>query len=452
MLKISEHFEFYNSDHLSVFKGITDWESYYHKSVKEEHLFFGENKNKRCASIALSNESTSPFCSIKSSYYIGLDRFAYLGLNIYVEPKINNEKHQLNYIEMLLEALKEPENFNHLEGLVITEFNKDWIEIESHSSPLLTPFLIAQFLSVVKNLVRKGLKKSYYEKAENLNNCIKGKILVGKQIKQNNLKNRFTKTICRYQEFGVDTETNQFIKYVLSKISHHLNDYSQDSEIYINLIEILRYCQGGFHRVSNTKFKNHNYHENNPFYKNYNLAIQLGNQILALKDHNISKNSNNKKTLHPSFWIDMSKLFELFVFKKLKEHFPEENEVIYHQKHNRQEPDFIINTKNGIQAVVDAKYKPRYQTGNPSIDDARQLAGYTRLNSIYKELNIDPDVIIPAYFIYPANLSSTKQENNTSEIFENNFNEDAKLLFNEKLRLSSRYNKMYLQEIHLPSH
>lgn len=28
--------------------------------------------------------------------------------------------------------------------------------------PIVTPFLIAQFLCVVKDLVKKGLKKSYY--------------------------------------------------------------------------------------------------------------------------------------------------------------------------------------------------------------------------------------------------------------------------------------------------
>ena len=49
---------------------------------------------------------------------------------------------------MLLESLKEPENFEHLDGLISTKFNEDWIEIDNHLQPLLTPFLIAQFLSV----------------------------------------------------------------------------------------------------------------------------------------------------------------------------------------------------------------------------------------------------------------------------------------------------------------
>lgn len=74
----------------------------------------------------------------------------------------------------------------------------------------------------------------------------------------------------------------------------------------------------------------------------------------------------------------MSKLFELYVFKKIRERFPYEGEVKYHQKYNRHEPDFILNTNCGLKAIVDAKYKPRYKSGNPSMEDARQLAGYTR--------------------------------------------------------------------------
>src|SRR5690606_3823873 len=102
-------------------------------------------------------------------------------------------------------------------------------------------------------------------------------------------------------------------------------------------------------------------------------------------------------------------------FKKLREQFPHEGEVYYHQKFNRQEPDFILNTQCGLKAVVDAKYKPRYKKGNPSMEDARQLAGYARLNSIYKELGIEDDIIIPAYFVYPKDILVEEIANALSE-------------------------------------
>lgn len=451
MLRISEHFEYYHNDHISIFQKIENWEHYFNLSTLEDKINFENDEEKNCVSISLyrNSEENQYSCSISSSYYIGLDCFPNLGANIYIEPKINNEEKQVNYVEMLLESLKEPENFEHLDGLISTKFNEDWIEIDNHLQPLLTPFLIAQFLSVVKDLVKKGLKKSYYEKVENLSNKVKGKVLVGQQIKQNILKNRYTKTICKFQEFGFDIELNQFLKFVLSRVSIHLEDYSKNSDIYKNLVEIQRYCNGGFHQVSDKIFRKLDFKESNPFYKNYNRATELGNQILALNDYNISKNSSKAKTLHPPFWIDMSKLFELFVFGKLRDKYSLEGEVQYHKKFNKQEPDFILNTNCGIKAVVDAKYKPRYSSGNPTMEDARQLAGYTRLNGVYKELGIENDDVISAYFIYPGNLNLTEKVQYTQEDFKVKEETEDISLFESSFRVSSSYKKMYLQEINL---
>jgi len=451
MLRISEHFEYYHKDHISIFQKIKNWEHYFDLSYLEDKINFENDEEKNCVSISLNrnSEENQYSCSISSSYYIGLDCFPNLGANIYIEPKINNEEKQVNYVQMLLESLKEPENFEHLDGLISTKFDDDWIEIDNQLQPLLTPFLIAQFLSVVKDLVKKGLKKSYYEKVENLNNKVKGKVLVGQQIKQNILKNRYTKTICKFQEFGFDIELNQFLKFVLSRVSIHLEDYSKNSDIYKNVVEIQRYCNGGFHQVSDYTFSKLDLKESNPFFKNYNRAIQLGNQILALNDYNISKNSNKAKTLHPPFWIDMSKLFELFVFGKLRDRYSLEGEVQYHKKFNKQEPDFILNTNCGIKAVVDAKYKPRYSNGNPTMEDARQLAGYTRLNSVYKELGIENDDVISAYFIYPGNLNFTEKDQHTQEDFKVKEETEEIPLFESSFRVSSSYKKMYLQEIKL---
>lgn len=448
MLKISEHFEYYDRDHLSTLKKVSNWEKYFVNSIQEDRIDFFDDKDRNCIHLNLQKEEEKDTyaCQIQSSYYIGLDRFRKLKINVYVEPKLNNVKSQLDFITMLLEALKAPENFDHLDGLIETKLEEEWIEIQSDLKPILTPFLIAQFLAVVQNLVKKGLKKSYYTVQENLNSRVKGKILVGDQIKHNSLKNRLTKTICQYQEFGFDTEVNQFLKHVLAVAPNLLADFNQDKE-FNQLQEVLNYCKGGFYQVSDRRFDKLKYNENNSFYRNYNQAIKLGNQILALQDYNISCHNEHEKTMHPPFWIDMSKLFELYVFKKLKTQFPEEGQVKYHEKRNRQELDFIINTPN-INAVVDAKYKPRYASGNPSMDDARQLSGYTRLNSVYKELGIKDNSLIPAYFVYPANLSLPEEDDDSVESFIEV--EKEQIIAEGSLRQSTSYKKMFMQEVTLP--
>ncbi|WP_197285485.1 hypothetical protein [Pedobacter sp. R20-19] len=413
-------------------------------------IFFDIEKQYACVSLKLSKENEEHQCSITSSYYIGLDRFSKLKLPVYIQPKLNNENHQLNYIKMLLEALKEPENFDHLEGLVLVKFDDPWIEIENELSPELTPFLIAQFLVTVKLLLKKGLKKSYYPKTENLSGRVKGKILVGRQIKENVLKNRLIQTICQYQEFGFDTEANQFLKYVLSILPHHFDYFDTKGSIRLNLEELWDFCQAGFQQVGTRAFSKLKYQENNPFYKQYNLAIQFGNQILALHDYNIARNAKQATCMHPPFWIDMSKLFELYVFKKLRAKFKDDNAVVYHQKYHQQELDFIINA-NGFKAVVDTKYKPRYAYGNPSMEDARQLSGYTRLNKVYKELYINDNSLIPAYLIYPSNLPAVAEKDGleSEDVFEEPA-ESSDQLLKGKARKSTMYRELYLQEITLP--
>ncbi|MGC5745570.1 5-methylcytosine restriction system specificity protein McrC [Chryseobacterium sp. NFX27] len=454
MLHISEHFEYYNQDHLEVFRRLKDWRGYYDLGILQDRIYFDNHQKRQCIEVSLSkeNENHQYLCNISSSYFIGLDRLTKLGFPVYIEPKLNNKKQQINYIEMLLEALKEPENFEHLENLVTTKFDDEWIEIENHLQPILTPFLIAQFLSVTKDIVKKGLKKSYYDVEENLNNKVKGKILVRQQIRQNTLKNRFTKTVCKFQNFGNDIEINQFLKFVMNHIASCLNDFLPHQPIKGSLNQIMRYCMGGFQQVSHKSFTKLKYKERNPFYKNYNIAVQLGNQILALQDYNISRNSNSEKCIHPPFWIDMSKLFELYVFKELRKKFPGINEVKYHNKFNKQELDFIINTPI-IKAVVDAKYKPRYKDGNPSMNDARQLAGYTRLHKVYDELGIGGDRLIPAYFIYPENLPELihyeDPDNTIEDIFEDSILNVA-LIDEKTVRSSTTYRQMYMQGIDLP--
>ena len=77
---------------------------------------------------------------------------------------------------------------------------------------MLTPVLIAQFLTFLKAIVRKGLKKNYYKVEKNLVNKVRGKILIGKQMKLNTFKNQHSKVYCEYQEYGIDSAENRYLK------------------------------------------------------------------------------------------------------------------------------------------------------------------------------------------------------------------------------------------------
>lgn len=184
----------------------------YLKSVLIEKTYkkaFFHKKEMQCFQLTIQDD----YIFANTNYFIGVDWLEPERAAVYVEPKLNDE-HQVNFLGMLMESLETLENLKHLDNLFHAEFEEPWIPIPDQKD-LLSPILIVQFLKLLQKIVHKGLKKSYYRITENLDSRIKGKILIGQQIKENIVKNRLTKTICNYQVFGINATENQFLKLVM---------------------------------------------------------------------------------------------------------------------------------------------------------------------------------------------------------------------------------------------
>lgn len=335
---------------------------------------------------------------LMTSYFVGVDWVIENQLALHVCPKENENDIEIDYINMLLRALAEPENLSHLDGLCTIEFGKPYIPV-SQKQDLLSPFLIAQYISVLKHIVHKGLKKSYYTKTENLKGKVKGKILISQNIKRNIAKGKSTDAVCSFQEFGYDTVENRLLKKALVFSRHALGTFSGlDAS---PLGHALDYISPAFKNISDEISINDIKHlSRHPIYKEYEEAVKLAKTILERYSYNIT---NTERTLvkTPPFWIDMSKLFELYVYKKLREIFPAPNEVVYHKTFRKKEIDFLINSPDkNIKMVADAKYKPRYHDRSVELQDIRQISAYARMENVYKEFQIDDDRLIDCLIIY----------------------------------------------------
>jgi len=392
MISLIEHFQYYNltlneeedAFLLSQSKGIYS-------------RFFQDQQDYPCFSIIINeDESGSKSYRIETSYYIGVDHISRLGKNIQIEPKLNTANSEINVYKMLFEAMSDPENYKHLNGLYEINFDSKPILVKQKSD-IITPFLLIQFIQILSVLVKKGLKKSYYRTTENLDSKIKGKILLNKNINVNVLKNNKTKTICEFEVFGFDIPQNRFLKHVLKFVKSLLHKYPED--IRSVLVDLFNYIHPAFATVSDQSYSKYDGKEKNPFYFEYNSLIEIGNLILKIQSFNTTKTDAELRQV-PPYWIDMSKLFELYVFKKLRQLFPEKGEVIYHRKFlGGKETDIIIKSK-GFECVIDCKYKPRYADVSASLEDYRQLAGYCRMKSIYNILNKPHSDVIKGVIIY----------------------------------------------------
>jgi 5-methylcytosine-specific restriction enzyme subunit McrC len=369
-----------------------------------KQILFKSNKDALCVSI---NENRK----LNTNYYIGIDWIG-AGLAIYVEPKLNKDGPQTNYLAMLFSALKHPEVSKHTDDLFEIKWDSAQIEI-TQQQDLLTPLLVVQFLKVVKEIVRKGLKKSYYKVENNLYAKVKGKVLVSQTIKKNLLKNKPINTFCSYDEFGLNGLENRLLKKALVFIQRYLPTIKNiHSEKYSQ--EIFNYINPAFEFVSEVVDLNDvKYTRTNAFYKEYEEGLRLAKIILKRFGYNIS-NTQQQTIKTPPFWIDMSKLFELYVLGLLKDRFSDN--VQYHLYYKGNELDYLLNDGK-TKMVIDAKYRPLYQEEeNWDVKDIRQISAYARLKEVYIQLGVPETELIDCLIIYPNQAAQLELKNNFKEI------------------------------------
>ena len=305
------------------------------------------------------------------SYFVGLDWIAKDELAVQVLPKMN-DGFEVDYLRMLHEALSDTENFDHLQDLITIRFDQPSILIDQQHD-WLSLFLITMFIHLLQKIVRKGLKRSFYLVEENLHNKVKGRISVGRTVKLQQMKGHVTDNVCLYQVYDVDTPENRVLKKALRFCMKQLESYQKAFDTKV-VMDRARYCLPYFERVSDdVSIKAIQSCKCNPVFKDYAQ-------------------------------IDMSKLFELYVFQRLREVFTERNEVRYHLKANYQELDYLLQPHSWAEPyVIDAKYKPRYKDGSISKEDAREVAGYARLSKIYRLLGLNEETALPikCLIVYP---------------------------------------------------
>ena len=354
----------------------------------------GRDTSMPCFTIRKNITSNNEY-HLTTGYFIGVDWLDSKETALYVAPKLNNKNKEVDFIKMLFSALKHPEVTKEIDELFEVKWDQPKIEIEQKQD-LLTPFLVVEFLSLLKIIVRKGLKKSYYKIEKNLHSKVKGKILVGKSIKHNILQNKNLHTYCSYDEFGFNSKENRLLNKALLFVKRYLPNYTQLTDN-IDIQNTFNYISPAFHNVSDkielNEIKNT---KKNSFYKEYKPAIRLAKLILKRFGYNISNTIKNK--IHtPPFWIDMSKLFEMYALGLLKDRFY--NQVKFQYKYYGNELDYLLKSDK-YKMVIDAKYKLKYANGKDD-EDIRQVSGYARLKNVYKALEIKQGTTIDCLIIYP---------------------------------------------------
>ncbi len=335
------------------------------------------------------------------SYYIGIDWLKENESYIVVHPKIE----KLDYVQMFVHCLHHPEISKFLKDVYHVDFQKPLIEIPS-SDWDLTPFLVVHFLSLVENIVKQGLKSNYIIHEENLNSKIKGKIAFSQQIKKNIVTKREDRVFCRFQEYSTNCFENRLLKKALLFIQKYTARHL-DRAKYKTLFQKQNCLIAAFETVSDDiSYSETKRIKINALYKEYVEAIELAKKILRHFGHSYKKAETANEKKLPPFWIDMSKLFELYVYSLLKEEYGKDIMYQLSESGKRQTHGYygdIDFMKIDEKLLIDTKYKLVYTEDDKyDIENIRQLSGYARDRKVREKLKIDSDnEVIDCLIIYP---------------------------------------------------
>lgn len=256
---------------------------------------------------------------------------------------------------------------------------------------VLSPLLVAHFLTVIEKIIRRGLKRDYVEIENNLRK-VRGRIDIARNEQKNIIPKRYDRITCKHQEYSVNTPENRLLKKALlfsrqilysTAISRSLEPLQQ------TVNQFLAFFHGIDDQIEVWEVSEIKHHK---IFREYKEAVRLAQMILQRYDYSIARVGVSGEYT-PVFWLDMSLLYEHYVYGLLKDAYGDK--IQYQKCGYTGYPDFICYDPI---IVMDTKYIPRFDKSNVDTYIARQLSAYSRDRRLF---NDEPKENIPCLIIFP---------------------------------------------------
>lgn len=352
--------------------------------------------------------------NLEASYYIGADWLVEKQLALVVLPKVE----KIDFVQMLVGALcvggqAEADYFAQCYGIEMGEAPID----NKAAQNLLTPLILIHYLSLVERLVRYGLRKDYRTVEENLRGKVKGHLMLQRHLRKNVIAKREDMAYCRYQVYTMDIPINRLLKRALVFAEKMLQEFMAHHASYAAIQCKMNRVMTAFAGVSDEIEISPVHHvPQNALYRHYADAVKVAKLILKRYDYSLS-NISNAYSETPPFWIDMSRLYEMYVLGKLREQYA--NHILFQvQGFGQSKADYV---HVGEKLIVDAKYKPQYKKSNEGLlDDVREISGYARDKKILKAGGMDADenIEVRCVIVYPTEANSQKASDMSKPLWE----------------------------------
>ena len=321
-----------------------------------------------------------------SSYYIGITEIN--GQHIEVLPKLEN----LDFMSLFSFALLYQPSSEYFSSCYDINWERE-IFASTELYNILTPLLVMQYLNILDKLVGKGLKSDYITIEENLHSKIRGKLRPIANWRKNELKKKEDYFYCQYQVFSANIPVNRLLKKALDISLLLLGNVRSRSNNMTGLTFLsskLKLIEAFKNIDSNVRLESVRNYKFNKLNMYYSDAIKLAKCIIRHQDNALTDGSGKKKI--PLFWIDMSRLYEVYVLGILQTHYPDK--ILFQVKGSYGTQCDYLHIGEGI--VLDAKYKLWYSSHNgrrshvdSMIADIREISAYARDERFLSLMNND---------------------------------------------------------------
>ncbi len=323
------------------------------------------------------------------------------GLTLEILPKIhlntsNSTEELFETKRIFLKMLK------HLKNSPFVNISNAHLDAKK-DFPILEVF-ISSFITETEKLFNRGIKHDYTQVSENIN-FLRGKLLVGENIKKNH--SNHSKFFCEYTVYSSDIAQNRILKSALIKLQSITKSYTSYSSILRVLSHLEEVEPSVNHKLDFIKI-NHG----GRLFDSYKTLMQWSQIFLENRSFtNFSGNSLNTAILFP-----MERLFEdyiAFLFSKYSDGFQvklQDKSYFLVEQHKGSgkfglKPDIVISDKTDSSKIIDTKWKLLDQYAerknyNISQADMYQLYAYGKK---YFKGESEPRL----FLLYPANPNFT---------------------------------------------
>ena len=415
IIHLEEHGKFCEEDILCIREmGI----SFKETGIKEKPLYLGITPD------------------MKASYYIGADWLdEKKRLSVVVHPK--KEMDNVDYFKMFMACLENDLDSEYFSSIYDINCERRYIACTDLQDQIT--LMLIHYLTVLKRLIKRGLRRDYVLQEDNLQCKVKGRVLVSENLRANVINRRLDRCYCSFHEYTVDSNENRLLKKALLFTSRFIRKFSSHDS-FARLSSLTNSLLAQFENVGDEiEIYQIKRVASNRLFKDYNEAVSLAKQILRRFGYSIEK-VNEKESGTPVFWIDMSRLYEVYVYGLLNKAYG--RQIVFQVPgYHKCAADFI---KLDEKLIIDTKYKPQYEKGNPGIiDDIRQVSAYARDEKVISHFKPAPDEseVYPCLIIYPL-----KQDPDDVEV--TSFKQEESLLV--KARKINGFKKFYKLGVRLP--